>query len=593
MSEGPGGARPRPVPAPVLLLLLLWLLPGPPPGAAEAAGERRLRITVNGVEGELEQNIMAFLGIAYLDGLPVQDDPRLRYLHTTATREIRTALEPFGYYAAIVESRLERRADSIEAIYDVSPGEPVSVTEVDLRITGEGREEPAFGEIVAAPGIAAGETLRHDRYSSLRGRIDEAAARFGFPEGRFQLSRLEVDPQARSARVRLHFDTGPRYRVGAVRITQGVLSPKLVDRYVGIEPGDPYDSDELLRLQSTLLGSDYFQTVLMSADDPDPETRTIPLDITLEPRLRHRYGLGLGYATDTGPRVRFTFENRLVNRRGHRYNSLLLLSNTRNQVGFSYRVPGTRPATDQYLYNLSYTDESTDSKDTEYFSMVAAYQRQTSVWQTTNSLELRQERFTIGEDTTLSSLLVPGTSWTHVQADDRFRTRRGYSLTLALRGAVDGLLSDTSFLQGRVNGKYVHGLSERQRLLLRGDVGSTWVEDFGRLPSSFRFFTGGDQSVRGYGYEDIAPRDSTGAVVGGRSLIVGSLEYEYQVRGPWSVAAFVDVGDAFNDEPTAHVGAGFGLRWQSPVGPVRVDIAHGFDQEGSAVQLHLTIGPDL
>jgi translocation and assembly module TamA len=555
--------------------------------------ERPLTVTVNGIEGELLGNVRAYLGMAQLDGEPVRDDARLRYLQSAAGKEIRDALQPFGYYAPTVKSRLERKPESIEAIYDVSPGEPVKISSVDLQITGAGRDQEAFQEILASPGIEPGQILRHERYSSLKGRIDEAAARFGYPEGRYRVSRLEVDPPARSARVQLHFDTGPRYRFGEVSVRQDMLRPQLIDRYVGIHQGENYDSEELLRLQSVLFGSDYFQTVLVSAEDPLPDTRSIPVEIALEPRAPHRYGFGLGYATDTGPRVRLNFDNRLVNRRGHRYESFVLLSGTRNQAGFSYRVPGARPATDQYLFNTSYTDEDTDNKQTEYLSLVAAYQRQTTRWQQTNSLEYRRERFTIGEQTNTSTLLVPGTSWTRVSADDRFRTSRGYSVTLALRGAAEGFLSDTSFLQGRATGKYVYALNESNRLLVRGDLGSTWVEDFDLLPPSFRFYTGGDQSVRGYGYEDISPVNDEGDPVGGRHLLVGSLEYEYRVRGPWSVAAFVDAGDAFNDELSVKVGAGFGLRWQSPVGPVRLDIAHGFQDEGSSVRLHLSIGPDL
>ncbi len=577
----------------LMLLVTLVVAAASTTIAQEGTSQRPLKVTVEGLEGELKQNVLAFLSVARFQDQPVADDSRLRYLHAQARDEIRRALQPFGYYSPTVAARLERKPEQIEAIYQISPGEPVTVSAVGLQIEGPGRDQPEFQAIAENPGIAVGEPLRHDRYSALKSRLQEAAARFGYPEGRFQESRLEVNPNSRKARVVLNFNTGPRYEFGAINIRQDILRPDFVQRLVRLEPGAPFDSESLLEVQSTLFGTDYFQSVLVSAEDPVRESRRIPVDITLEPRARHRYGIGLGYATDTGPRARFDFENRLVNRRGHRYDTILLLSGTRSQAGFRYRVPAARPATDQYLYSMSYTDEDTESKQTEYFSLAAAYQRQTTNWQNTNSLELRRERFTIGEETTTSLLLVPGTSWTRVVADDRFQARRGYNLTLSLRGAVGGLLSDTSFLQGRVSGKYVYSLGERDRLLMRGDVASTWVEDFDQLPSSFRFYTGGDQSVRGYGYEDISPVDENGDPVGGRHLVVGSLEYEHRVSGPWSVAAFVDAGDAFNDDFEPKVGAGIGLRWQSPVGPVRVDLAHGFDDLGASVRLHLSIGPDL
>ena len=101
--------------------------------------------------------------------------------------------------------------------------------------------------------------------------------------------------------------------------------------------------------------------------------------------------------------------------------------------------------------------------------------------------------------------------------------------------------------------------------------------------------------MRGYGYNTIGPTDADGNVIGGKNLVVGSIEYEHRVWGDWSVAAFVDSGDAFDGaQPDLKTGVGVGLRWRSPVGPVRLDFASGLDRPpGDAFRFSFSIGPDL
>jgi translocation and assembly module TamA len=181
--------------------------------------------------------------------------------------------------------------------------------------------------------------------------------------------------------------------------------------------------------------------------------------------------------------------------------------------------------------------------------------------------------------------------------------RHGYSLNLLARAAKKDLLSDTDFFQLRADAKWIHALGERQRLILRGTAGTSWVGDFDALPPDLRFFAGGDRSIRGYGYQAIGPRrevvnrngEIKQQVVGGEQLLVGSAEIEHYFKPKWGVAAFVDAGDAFSDTDfKLKVGAGVGLRWRSPLGMVRVDVGVPLrDRHANGVQLHLVIGPDL
>jgi len=109
-----------------------------------------------------------------------------------------------------------------------------------------------------------------------------------------------------------------------------------------------------------------------------------------------------------------------------------------------------------------------------------------------------------------------------------------------------------------------------------------------------RFFAGGDNSVRGYDFETIGPVDADGNVTGGNNLAVFSLEYDRLISKSWSLAAFVDTGSAFNDfDVDFKTGAGVGIRWYSPLGPIRVDVAHPLGESDRSTRLHITLGPDL
>ena len=191
-------------------------------------------------------------------------------------------------------------------------------------------------------------------------------------------------------------------------------------------------------------------------------------------------------------------------------------------------------------------------------------------------------------------LVIPGVSWTLVEADDRIRTTKGYKGILELKGASRGLFSDTSFARASLFLKGILPVSEGLRFLARTELGTSWVGEFSELPSSQRFFAGGDRSVRGYKYKSIGPQDSTGEVVGGKHLAVASLEMEYFLSRNWSAAVFVDSGSSFNEKPEGfETGAGVGIRWHTLIGPIRLDYARAVTMEGEPWRIHLILGPDL
>ncbi len=205
-----------------------------------------------------------------------------------------------------------------------------------------------------------------------------------------------------------------------------------------------------------------------------------------------------------------------------------------------------------------------------------------------------EEDFDVADDEGRTTLLIPGISWTKIWADNPVNTKRGLRVYLDIHGTHESLISDTSFLQFRTQLKYIRGLWTDSRIIIRGEGGASLVREFSELPASVRFFAGGDHSVRGYAYNSLGPEDENGNVAGGRHLLVGSIEYEQKIRGNWSVALFYDAGNAIDSISDAiKSGAGFGVRWKSPVGPVRIDLAFPLSESEKDWRIHLIVGPDL
>ncbi len=578
-----------------LLLCLLLLARGAP------AATPRLPVVVEGVSGALRDNVLGHLELWAYHDKAAPSPARLRYLHRVAPEQIRKALQPFGYYHPHIDGALDRQGDTWRARYRIDPGAPVRLARVDLRLTGPGRDDPVLRAVLAAHPLRVGAPLDQQRYEDLKKQLRIKATERGYFDAALRAHRITIDLPRNRAEVVLHFDTGPRYRLGRVRFEQSRpwLDDDFLHRYVAFRPGDPYDAGTLQALQSDLFNANYFQRVELIADPKRAGAdHVIPVVVHLVPRKPRRYVIGMGYGTDTGARLKLGVTGRRVNRRGHHYNVEAILAQVRTGLAGEYVIPGRDPRLDAWGLRARYLDEHSDTRNFESFSVGGYYKYRAGLWVRTYALDYSVERFELGDETPTSTMLVPSVDWTRTEPgalEERIYARRGRWLQLRLRGAARALASDTDFLQPLVSAKWIHGFGPRVgRLIARAALGTTWVSDFDALPTSLRFFTGGDRTVRGYAYDVIGPTDARGNVVGGKHLVEGSLEYEYPLNAKWSLAAFVDSGDAFNDRLDLKTGVGLGLHWRSPIGPVRIDFGHGLRQPvGTTLLLHLNIGPDL
>ena len=574
----------------IAVILFLMLLSS---GMTARAGG--LRIVLEGVEGELRENVLAVLSLAkYADEAEAPDSFRVRRLYRRADREIRKALEPFGYYRVRIDSELKQLEDGgWLARFRIAPGEPVRLESVSIRIMGEGRASSELQEAVAAFPLEPGDPARHDRFEAGKKALLEAAREVGYRDARFTVHRLEIDPERNIARIRLELDTGPRYRFGEVRFSGSSLDPSLLAALVPFRPGEPYSPARLLALQRALERSGYFSVVDVVPALSEAGDGRIPVEVRLVPAKPNRYLLGLGYGTDTGYRLRLGWQRRYLGPRGHRFDLDLGLSGIRQEARFSYRIPLARPLTDVLQITAGLGDRSTSTNDAVVRALGIRRHQVRGRWEQAFGVRAESTTYRVGSDSGTTRLLVPEYEIRRRQrlSGDRLR---GYRIGLTLSGAAGPLLSDVSFLRMQFEGRRIFPLGERSRILLRGRLGTLATSDFSRLPPAYRFFAGGDQSVRGYAFESLGPHDADGQVLGGRQLVEGSIELQHRIWRELGLAVFLDIGNAIDrlGDPLKR-GAGIGLRWRLPFGMAGIDLAFALSEPGTPWRIHLTLGPEL
>ncbi|AFJ01237.1 Outer membrane protein [Methylophaga frappieri] len=555
-----------------------------------------ISVEIQGVNDTIKKSLQNGLSIFQQRDSQRLTERRLQRLHQQAQAEIQQTLRYYGYYNPEIAASLVQApaTGQWQASYQITPGDPVTITQLDLAVIGAGEQDVAFQKLLADFPLKLNKRFRHGQYESAKKSLLRVAAERGFFDGELQCNKVEVNTEKNTASICLKYKSGDRYQFGEIHYPKTVVSTDLLRRLTPFASGDAYRGEQLLALRNNLNNSGYFNSSHARALIEQRQNGRVPIEITVEPDKKHRYSAGIGYGTDTGIRTGLGWQNRYVNDRGHRLSTDLKLSQIANRITADYQMPFWSETINQVGINTEYLQQETDTSESRSYTLGTYYQRQRWGWDETGSLKLLQEDFDISDESESALLLIPGISLARTWADNSLYTRQGGQLSVSLSGASESLLSDISFMQLVLRGKYITGLTENSRLITRAQVGATTVSDFSQLPSSLRFFAGGDNSIRGFGYQELGPRDDLDEVIGGRYLAVGSVEYENMFWNDWGAAVFTDFGNAFNEwsDPIEY-SVGVGVRWRSPVGLIRVDIAQGISDDDKPFGFHIVIGPDL
>ncbi|WP_277963196.1 autotransporter assembly complex protein TamA [Pseudomonas sp. RIT-To-2] len=557
--------------------------------AAHAQSE--LVVQVKPANSGLKANVEGYIG-----SLGDRDAEALERFSHGAEEQALKAAQALGYYQAHIASQV-KDGKNPQLVLSIEPGEPIHLRTVSIRVEGPASQFKLF-RLPDSPDLRTGAVLNHGHYEDAKHLIQNQASRYGYFKGHFTRQTLAVDPVAGVADIELVYDSGPRYSLGAVHFEGDTpFDDDLLQRMVPFKAGTPYDSQLVAELNQALQSSGYFESLRVDATPTNAQAQVIPVEVQLKTRKPRTVGIGPGYSTDVGPRVKANWTRHWVNSHGDSYGAEAEVSAPRQNIGLWYDTPLDPPLTDKLRWAAGYQYE--EIADTDSLSKLLTvgpewHSKLPSGWQRVISLKWQREEYRLGNDSGLSTLLMPGISYSYLKSDNKVDPHNGYRLQFDAQVAKEGLGSDANLIHGNVLLKGLTTLGENHRLLGRVQFGGSATNGYQSIPPSLRFFAGGDQSVRGYDYQTLSPENSDGDRIGGRYLMAGSVEYQYSIAEKWRIATFVDQGNSFNnlELPSLKTGVGVGIRWVSPVGPIRVDLAHALEDPGG-FRIHFSIGPEL
>lgn len=624
---------------PRLCLLALLLTP------AATLAAQVMEVRIYGLSGEPLANVRAYLKLEKSSRRSGLTAAQIREFFSESSREIGFALEPFGYYRPQIEKDLKEPKgpdDRWIATYRIDPGEVVPVADIQLVLDGAGADDAGLEKIAAGLPLRVGDGLDHRRYETSKRDLLQQLQDRGYRDAYLAAHRVEVDLVPYKAQVYLRVATGPRFVIGPIQFVQNEFDTDYLARFLLLSPGDTYNPAALAEQRRVLSRSGYFREVEIQPMPPNAaEPEAIPLNIRLVTFPPNRYRGRLSWGTDTDFGAQLDWNRRYVGGRGQHFNAGIAAVEDRNRLAadVSYVIP-LQPLDGSKL-DVSARHES---KDLTFEDVELDEGGETRI--ETNLLSadwhLPHDRWgdfevkpvvglgLLGENYDVFEVLfgnlskpeqqiiidvigrqayktltpdfkavIPKLRLTLRRSDDRLFIRNGDYLDLHLLGSSEALGSNITFWQISLDSWHIRSITERSRLLLRTGVGYSDAKssevlgvNFNEMPEYYEFRAGGARSVRGYSFESLFPRDS---ITGGKSELIGSIEYDYEVIPDWSVAFFVDAGNAFNrwEDYDARVGVGIGLRWRSPVGLARIDLGVPLDDSNEVFEIYITVGPEF
>lgn len=582
------------------VVICLWV------GAAHAGVE--IKVDIDGGTQQMQDNMRAFLSLSrYTERSDLQSDTVER-LAARIPLEAGKALEPLGYYEPEVTYELQQPdpdKNDWEVRIHIVPGRAVRLSEVTINVAGEGKDDSRVVRELSKNALRPGQRLDHGSYETFKNNLLRAATSSGYLDAHWVKSDLLIDKAERRAYVTLELDTEARYYFGAISIDQDVIDPDKMQRLLRMKQGDPYDLDLLLQTQYVLDDTQYFSPAEVESGARDSATHTVPITVTAKPNRKNSYSIAAGYGTDTQARGTLTWDRRLVNRDGHRAKLEVTGSAIGHEESLRYAIPVRDVALEKLEFTLSEIKEELADATSYRKEFTTSFTQALGSWQRVLFVKLSHEKSVYPPDVTdpanpvpipdkKTFLIIPGISYSTLPSYILGQEQRRYVLSGELTGSPSSFGSGASFLQLLLQGERVFDLTNIWHLRLRGTVGTTWLpeDNIDDLPVSARFFAGGDNSVRGFGLNTLAPTNPDGTK-GGKHLAVGTIEFERDLPKNFRLATFFDVGNAFNtlqgDAEHLEKAVGVGVRWHISVASLGIDVAQPLTVKDGKPRLHVHI----
>lgn len=528
------------------------------------------------------------------------DEAALLRLYAATPESIKALVSTEGYFSAEIHPAIEQSGEVWQIRLQVLPGTQARVQEVDLQFQGFLPGLPPTPEqLRAAWGLPVGSVFRQADWEQAKRTLLRQALTLRYPRAQWLQTEADVNLDTQQVTLRAVLQSGPAVTFGELQI-DGLLRypPSVVRRLNRIAPGDVYDEAALLELQARLQDSHYFSAVAVSAEaadaadvadagmspsdalspnplqNPQQNPLQIPVQVNVTEQRLKKVDAGLGYSTNTGNRLQLAYSH--LNLFGAQLNSALTLETRKQSARADWLLPASAPSrSDTLSVALERFDLNAEVTRTATLAIKRSWGG--PALSRSLTLEYRNEHKTVDGLPQVRSHTLPLTwQWTQRDFDQLLFPTRGHALTLQLGGTPVRLLADEPFIRGSIKYLQYWPLNAQNRLIGRVELGALASRQKQGIPDSYLFRAGGDQSVRGYGWQQLGEKVAD-AVVGARYLATGSVEYQYWPQPLWGAALFFDSGNAQDKlkDLAPKSGYGVGGRWKSPVGPINLDLAWG------------------
>ncbi|MGS2720863.1 autotransporter assembly complex protein TamA [Paraglaciecola aestuariivivens] len=513
--------------------------------------------------------------------------------------KIAAATQVFGYYHAETSISAPNAKQKNWRVH-INLGPLTLVRKLAIVLHGEGQQDEKIQALVQGFKLKTGQPLQHWHYENAKTELQSLALARGYFDFEFSHSQIQVFESLNAADISIQANTGKRYSFGELRLGQDDRAEQLIKNLMPFKEGQPYLASQLGLLNQKLKKTQYFRHVIVRPLVAQAQQNTVPIEVILTHKPKDNFDLGVGVSSDVGPRFTGKWQRPWVNNRGHSLGAQVYFSEPEQYLSMDYKVP-LEDAVQNYLsYQLGYQAQNDNDTRSDKWSISATrhWTVEGSDWQRSAFIRLEQETFIQGlEAEQTTQLFTPGFTLSRLRSRGGLDINWGDKQVFTTEFASQDLFSDINMFRVTASTKWVRSI-DQHRFIWRAELGGIITNEFTQVPSSSRFFTGGDQSVRGFDYKTLSPfvLDSKGEkeLTGGQYLAVASIEYSYPVAENWRAATFIDAGNASSDlfkDPA--LSAGIGAIWSSPIGPVRLYLAKGKSDFGESRYFHISMGPAL
>ncbi|MEH8137784.1 autotransporter assembly complex family protein [Gallibacterium anatis] len=563
--------------------------------ALSAFADKPITLKVEGIKNKAAYNNV-MIHLSSLKTIPVENSDRYYYL---ASKTIDEALRAVGYFNSKIDYQFVPQPNAKQdlLIASVALDEPVKIAEIQVQLLGDAEKDENFLALQKqVPKL--GTVLNQGVYDDYKAELEKVALAKGFFDYQFLTHRLAILPSAHEAYWQLAFDSGKRYRYGNIRFQGSQIREDYLRNILAIQSGDPYLINDLSELSTDLSASNWFKSVLVQPNI-DKQSKKVDLDVLVQPRLKNSYEIGIGYGSDVGLRLQFGWNKPWINSRGQSFSSNFYISDPKKTIEATYKIPLLKqPLNYYYEISTGYEEEKKNDTDTSGLTLaILRYWNRETGWQNSFGVRARYDNFTQANVSNRTLLIYPTAGFNRTRVRGGLFPYWGDSQKITLNWGNKAVGSDVDFYSAIASTSWIRTYAENHRFLTRAEIGYLSTNQFDKIPPALRFFAGGDRSIRGYGYHKISPKDKNGELTGANRLFTASIEYQYQVKPKWWGAIFYDTGFAsdrfaFND---LRKGAGIGVRWNSPIGAVKFDIATPINDKDDSknIQFYIGIGAEL